>query len=845
MSISEDLLDVIRKGMRTAKVPTQFDRVFKDECMLSFQNPFSPGGLFVSLTTWQGYGTARLGAYAAAKGETLFLHEAWTRVPKEKAKTADGAEEEPTRLAIGVEGGFSGGDNHDIVKEHHLAVLPAGWRSGDAPTLVPLSDALPTLVLDACNAVVASEGAAFKEEVAAWEDDDADKDSRFAADLPQVADAPRIPADPAAWACGVSGDKENLWLNLSTGFIGGGRKNWDGSGGSGGALTHFEDTGRQYPLVVKLGTITPSGADVYSYHPEEDRSCRDPKLAEHLAHFGIDIMQQEKTVSTTKELGLKLNLQWDSSRILENDKELEPASGPGFQGLTNLGNSCYMAASLQALATVPEVAARYAGEGGEGLLASAGDNPADDLLAQLAKVVQALTGGAGGALGEEAEDPSRQVRPQMLKHVVGKGNKEFSSVRQQDAQEYFSHLLDRVNRAEAGGKARLAGGAAPTLSAFEYDLVERVECQATGRVRYTTQRDNMLGLGVPRPSQEDETSDAKRVRREEGSEVEGEQSPPPPLPVVAFDELVSKFLQPGMCFCTSNHEHLWHTHTHTHLHTGTVAFGSVANATTTTRIKTFPKCLAVYLRRYYVSDKWEPKKMEVEVPMPEQLDLSCLRGTDTLKDGEVPLPDTDASAAPAAEEVTPDDVILQSLVSMGFGANGCAKACVAVKNASLEAATEWVFAHMEDTDFDAPPAAAAAPAAVGGSASFNEADVQMLTGLGFTERFVKKALGATGGSAERAADWLFSHEDDGGDDDTAAAAAPESAGASGELSDGAAQYTLTAMVSHIGKNTACGHYVAHVKKDGEWYFFNDDKVAKSKDPPYGLAYIYLYRRNDA
>jgi len=50
---------------------------------------------------------------------------------------------------------------------------------------------------------------------------------------------------------------ENLWLNLSTGHIGSGRKNWDGTGGTGAALNHFEATGRQYPLCVKLGTITP------------------------------------------------------------------------------------------------------------------------------------------------------------------------------------------------------------------------------------------------------------------------------------------------------------------------------------------------------------------------------------------------------------------------------------------------------------------------------------------------------------------------------------------------------------------------------------------------------------
>jgi uncharacterized UBP type Zn finger protein len=51
----------------------------------------------------------------------------------------------------------------------------------------------------------------------------------------------------------MSGETENLWLNLSTGYIGGGRKNWDGTGGSGAALQHFKDTGSLYPLCVKLG----------------------------------------------------------------------------------------------------------------------------------------------------------------------------------------------------------------------------------------------------------------------------------------------------------------------------------------------------------------------------------------------------------------------------------------------------------------------------------------------------------------------------------------------------------------------------------------------------------------
>jgi ubiquitin carboxyl-terminal hydrolase 5/13 len=81
----------------------------------------------------------------------------------------------------------------------------------------------------------------------------------------------------------------NLWLNLSDGFIGGGRRHWDGSGGTNGALDHYMETNKQYPLVVKLGTITsdPTTADCYSYDPDEDGPVLIPNLAELLAKRGI------------------------------------------------------------------------------------------------------------------------------------------------------------------------------------------------------------------------------------------------------------------------------------------------------------------------------------------------------------------------------------------------------------------------------------------------------------------------------------------------------------------------------------------------------------------------------
>ena len=47
------------------------------------------------------------------------------------------------------------------------------------------------------------------------------------------------------------------------------------------------------------------------------------------------------------------------------------------------------------------------------------------------------------------------------------------------------------------------------------------------------------------------------------------------------------------------------------------------------------------------------------------------------------------------------------------------------------------------------------------------------------------------------------------------------------LEDGDGRYRLTGLVSHIGKNTGSGHYVAHLRKDEQWVIFNDDKVAIS------------------
>ena len=128
--------------------------------------------------------------------------------------------------------------------------------------------------------------------------------------------------------------------------------------------------------------------------------------------------------------------------------------------------------------------------------------------------------------------------------------------------------------------------------------------------------------------------------------------------------------------------------------------------------------------------------------------------------------------------------------------------------------------------------------------------ISLVENLGcFTVDQVRAALKHTNGAADRAADWLFSHMDD--LESALASLVPnESSTTCSDLAktvpleDGEGKYTMIGMISHIGKNTGSGHYVAHMKRGEKWVIFNDEKVAVSESPPVAHAYLYLYQRKD-
>ena len=319
-------MDSINALAANCRVATVNDPVLNSECAYTFHSPFtSKSGIVVNLKTYTG--TIESLAFNSNNTKTegeeegLFVRIVKERVPKETGTDAEmmkdggggGAtteEEKPTKLGIGVEGGFAGEDDKwEIVTKYSVVVLKApGGDDGDGgcPTVVQEIPYDPETapddddagwtdsVIKLINSVILHAGITTQQDVKAWQldTDETVIVSKYAAELPFVDNGVMVSPNPANWKCEKSGATENLWLNLSDGFIGGGRKNWDGSGGSNGALDHFEETGQQYPLTVKLGTITADldSADCYSYAKDEDCPVKIPNLAELLEKRGIMVV---------------------------------------------------------------------------------------------------------------------------------------------------------------------------------------------------------------------------------------------------------------------------------------------------------------------------------------------------------------------------------------------------------------------------------------------------------------------------------------------------------------------------------------------------------------------------
>lgn len=87
----------------------------------------------------------------------------------------------------------------------------------------------------------------------------------------------------------------------------------------------------------------------------------------------------------------------------------------------------------------------------------------------------------------DADPPG--ISPLMFKTLIGKGHADFSTKRQQDAQEFFLHILNLMDR---NTRSQFK-----PHDSFKFKVEERVQCSESKKVKYSHRSDTLLALNIP------------------------------------------------------------------------------------------------------------------------------------------------------------------------------------------------------------------------------------------------------------------------------------------------------------------------------------------------------------
>ena len=223
--------------------------------------------------------------------------------------------------------------------------------------------------------------------------------------------------------CSKCDKSDNLWFCLSCGEVGCGRKQYDGSGGNGHAADHFK-ANPSHTCSVKLGTINSAEPDVFCYVCDDlvyVEGFKEKYLKQILSQVNGNDIKSEKGI---REMQWEQNQSFQFSMVTEDGAKLEPAVG--YRGISNLGNSCYMASVMQCALRLFHVPAHDP--------SSCSKEPKDCAHCQLNKLENGLF---------SMNDEIVELRPWMFKQVITTGHREFASFQQQDAVEFLEFFMKK------------------------------------------------------------------------------------------------------------------------------------------------------------------------------------------------------------------------------------------------------------------------------------------------------------------------------------------------------------------------------------------------------------------
>lgn len=796
----------IRPSMSTAdyivnaagSLPNEVPRsakVYKDDCMYSFDTPENNvNGLDVCMSCYQGFARAPHRNYTL---DHYNRHKHALYVNIKKSLKPELERKSPLAADDSMDEDSSPQKKQpklEVVEPKETDIYDMEHSVYVAPLdqSVPIEDA-PAHAKQLAELILKANSADNDDEIKAWE--------QQVFPCEHSVDIQVVPGKPDLSKCAACDLRENLWICLTCGQIGCGREQFGSTlKGNTHALKHYEESG--HAVAVKLGSLSADdedNCDCYCYQCNDE--VKVPQLGQKLIQFNVDLGAAVKTEKNLIEMNLERNKNWQFNLEGAHGEKLSPIFGPGLTGLQNLGNSCYLNSVIQALFSLPHYQQYF----GELYFDELVPDPAQDLTSQMIKLYDGLLSGRYSKPSQlKGDDYQLGIKPSMFKYLVGSDHYEFKTNRQQDANEFLLYLLDKLDK-------NFGIGLNEKLKFLSGNKVLCTECK-TGSLTYEL----IDNISVPVKT--------TVVGEDENGKKQYETTSLDESFLLLFEPEVIEGYQCDTC-------------------------GNKTTSTKSSGFRTYPDILVASAQRIKL-ENWVPVKVDVPIEVPESIDVSKYSAP-AMEQGEKEVA---SGSSDSKNEFAPNEEAMSMLLSMGFSEPRCHRGLFNTGNNNAEDAMNWIFAHMDDPDIDAPfDANLASVQAETASSSEPPAEmVENVAAMGFAPKLARKALILTGNEPNAAVEWLFSNPDDDGEIDESKPVINIQKETE-ELREKLLQskpttgkYNLKAVVCHKGTSPHTGHYVVFIKVDAKWVLFNDEKVVvcggENLEDMRNCGYIYFFEK---
>lgn len=677
--------------------------------------------------------------------------------------------------------------------------------------------------------------------------------------------------------CCECGKKSNLWLNLSSGFVGCGRRQYgvENSGcqnppREGAGIRHYE-ANPDYHVAAKINSVSSVAADLYSYRL--DSPVRINNLDKALARLQLSRADLQMAAAQSEDSGARsmaemalsanqnlasgaLGAITDATALSEVSRLVKgvPTLYPPY-GIINVGQSCYMGVVLHLLRQMIAYKPSFLPDV-ELLENNVNCHLKEDFKFQFARMtrvcgdetalgnattrlIKVLEGHAKAMVSELGDDDLKTIgieststtpdawrkllsaehvdnlRPGCVKPNYLKRifGPEIASPRQQDAEEFLQILFAKLER---------EGDRVPELRQLSSEFAVRM---LTNRGASLSERAPIVGVQLselPRPG-----DGLKRESKAETPEGEASAS-------TASTNGASVRLE-DLLFPERSSQ----------------AQGETKGAAEPPKVAGLPAFVIMKIERMTAvmqsGGKFEARKLTTPVEVPTSIDLSPLcEVSETLSFGS-------ADACPDALEPLDSETVAIAM-SMGFNEAQINAAHTQTKSRDLQTLLDHIFASLDD-----------APAGSGdsennGAAGTNTGANASTIIESLKSKYPHLSHNLIHLAFKENADTIQPHDLSYNNEERIEAllkekvyvapqsgSKPQSAITSQDGDKCDLIYELDAVVLHLGSNAHSGHYVAYRRTATEtWTLFDDDRVSVLKPPlkpNFSQAYLLLYRRS--